>query len=113
MTTADQLLRISVLEGAFTLVRHAAAYPTISMAEAVRQLRSGPSNLAALDYDRAQVTLDRFGRTLFVSEGDRRADLRRVIHEIAVVSRPLWALAAAFGRARSREAMPEDAAQCL
>jgi len=111
--TADQLLRISVLDGAFALVRHAAAYPTITIPEAVQQLRSGPSNVAALDYDRAQVTLDRFGRTLFVSGGYRQADLRRVIHEIAVVTRPLWALAAPFGRSRSREAMPEDAAQCL
>src|SRR5437762_11532316 len=111
--TGDQVLRISVLEGAFALVRHTAAYPTIGVAEAVQQLRSGPSNLAALDYDRAQVTLGQFGRALFVSEGDRQADLRRVIHEIAVMTRPLWALAAAYGRSRSREAMPEDAAQCL
>src|SRR5438309_1532750 len=111
--TADQLLRISVLDGAFALVRHTAAYPAVTVPEAVQRVRSRPSNVAALDYDRAQVTLDRFGRTLFASGGDRQADLRRVIHEIAVVTRPLWALAAPFGRSRSREAMPEDTAQCL
>src|SRR6266566_9180423 len=104
---ADQLLRISVLDGAFALVRHTTSYASISVPEAVQQLRSGPTNVAALDYDRAQVTLEQFGRTLFVSGGDRQADLRRVIHEIAVATSPLWARAAPFGRSRSREAMPE------
>ncbi len=111
--TADQFFRISVLDGAFALVRHTSTYPALSLLEASKQLRTGPSHVASLDYERAQVALERFGRALFDASQDRQGDLRRVIYEIAVASRPFWALGAPFGRERSRQAMTEDTVQCF
>lgn len=113
MSSIDAYFRMSVIDGALAIRAHQRSYPDCTTEVAVRQLRSGPAGYASLDYTRAVHLGSEAGWDAIVIDGDRRAQLRATLLQLALRLRPFWARTAHLGRRRVLSIVGDDQLQCL
>ena len=109
----DAYFRISVINGALSLCRHRQQYPDLSIEDAIRQLRIGPSFLAGYDYPRAIELGREAGWDAFVVQGTRREQLQKTLKHLVTRLKPFWAQLSHLGRARVLKVLTADQLQCL
>ena len=109
----DAFFRVSVIDGALNLSRHLQAYPGLSVADAARQLRTGPAVLAGYDYRRAIELIDLTGWDAIVADGERQEQLQETLKRMALRLKPFWVRIAYLGRSRVLQVLSEDQLQCL
>jgi hypothetical protein len=109
----DDVIRMSVLEGAFVLAQHLAIHPEIDPEDAVKQLANGPLSSASYDFYSAAAILKEFGTSPFRRNVAGDFDLKASLFTILVARRPFWARASIFGRKRVRQLLNENEEQCL
>lgn len=113
MSSIDAYFRMSVIDGALAIRTHKRSYPDCTTEIAVRQLQNGPAGYASLDYTRAVQLGSEAGWDAIVIDGDRRAQLRASLLQLALRLRPFWARTAHFGRRRVLSIVGDDQLQCL
>jgi len=111
--THENRVRISLLDAGRMILKHLAIFPETRPAEAARQLSFGPSFLANYDFEAALPLVTNPQERIFCLLGNRSAELRHAIFEIARIDKPFWARAATYGRQRALRLTNEDQAQCL
>lgn len=104
------LFRASAIEAAFALANQLTRYPEASIADAERQLRRGPAQLASLDYRRGLELFNLLGKQTFEQESNKAA-LRQVLLELSRTEKPAWVYGAPSGRDWCRRSMDADTIQ--
>jgi hypothetical protein len=110
---SEALFSISVIDGALNLVQHLNMYSNSTLEEASVLLRRGPASSANCDYRRASSAIKRYGLETFTPLPNRQATIRSIVQRLTMLARPMWAVAAPFGRERCKAVMPDDAQQLL
>jgi hypothetical protein len=106
------LFRAGAIEAAFALASHLFRYPQVSVADAERQLRRGPAQLATLDYGRGRELLDLLGQNTFEA-GLNTTALRDVLLVLSRTEKPAWIYGAPAGRDWCRRSMDADTIQVI
>lgn len=109
----ENRVRISVLDAGRALLNHLTVFPETRFPDAARQLIFGPGYLASYDFETALPMVMNTEEQIFRLLGNRSAELRHAIFEIAKIDRPFWARAAIYGRQKALNFVNNDQAQCL
>lgn len=109
----ENRIRISVLDAGRVILQHLAEYPGIELVDAARQLELGPTYLGNYDFETALTILAGAEQPVFRLLGERKAELRHAIFEMAKIDKPYWARTAVYGRQRALRLINDDQAQCL
>lgn len=107
------VFRISVIDGALCICEHRLRYGDLPVDRVVRQLRSGPSDVAGYDYEAAVKLGSDVGWDAFCLEGSREHRFRETIRELLQRIRPVWARACHRGRLRMISSLSVDQIQCF
>lgn len=107
------VFRISVIDGALCICERRAQYGDLSIERIVRQLKSGPSDVAGYDYDAAIKLGSEVGWDAFCVEGSREHRFRETLRVLLQRITPFWAQASFRGRRRVIEALSVDQIQCF
>ena len=107
------VFRISVIDGALHICERMVRYADVPLDRIVRQLQSGPSDVAGYDYRAAvRLGLD-VGWDAFCIEGSRQHRLRETLRELLQRIRPFWAQASFRGRRHVIDSLSIDQIQCF
>lgn len=107
------VFRISVIDGALCICEHRLRYGDLPIDQIVRQLKSGPSDVAGYDYDAAVKLGSDVGWDAFCLEGSREHRFRQTLRELLQRIRPVWARACHRGRMRMASSLSVDQIQCF
>lgn len=107
------VFRISVIDGALHICERRIRYADVPLDRIVRQLRSGPSDLAGYDYEAAVRLASDVGWDAFCIEGSREDRLRETLSELLQRIRPFWAQASFRGRRHVIDSLSLDQIQCF
>ena len=107
------IIKISVLEGAFVIREHLHRFPSLTIDDAIRQLRSGPAHSSSYDFQSAASLLNELGHAAFPLATPGTYDFRTALFAAALHSRPIWAVASLYGRKRVLQLANSNDRQCL
>lgn len=107
------LMRVAALEATYELVGHLARYSELTPAEAIEQLKNGPSDLARLDYAGALQLIELCGGPMFAPSNRTPEGHRAIITQLVATETPGWRLAAARGKKWCRDAMDMKTDQAI
>lgn len=107
------VFRISVIDGALHICERRVRYADVPLDGIVRQLLSGPSDVAGYDYRAALKLGSDVGWDAFCVVGSRQHRLRETLSELLQRIRPFWAQAAFRGRRHVVDSLSVDQIQCF
>ena len=109
----DKYFKISIIDGAINICQHLKVYPDITVEDAIRHLKCGPSHLACFDYENARNLGDLVGWNTFDVTGTRQYQLRKILMILTLVLKPFWARVSHLGRMKVCSLLSDDQLQCL
>lgn len=109
----DSFLKISIIDGAFSICNQHRLYPENSIDEIIKQLRRGPVSTATYDFERAKQLIELVGWETFIIESSRHEQLQQTLKNLVLIIKPFWARISYLGRTKVKQILTDDELQCL